>query len=103
MCDLNKRIEGLNFESPAFAPVARSAFLVFRFLVVAAVSGAAPFAFAGVFAFATVVTGLATAFAFAGVLAFAGVNIFLLGVIVHLAERDTSFGGCIGGMRLDGE
>ena len=68
----------------------------------AAIGGAAAFAFAGVFAFATVVAGLATAFAFAGVLAFAGVNVLFF-LIAHLAERDTSFAVCVGGMRLHGE
>ena len=71
--------------------------------LVAAVGGATTFAFAGVLAFAAVVAGLATAFAFAGVLAFAGVNVLLVGLLAHLAERDTSFAVCIGGMRLNGE
>jgi hypothetical protein len=103
MSDVTQRIEGSNFDSPRFAPVARSVVLISGLLVVAAVGGAAAFALARVLAFATVVTGLATAFAFAGVLAFAGVNVLLLGIIVHLAERDTGFGVCIGGMRLHGE
>src|SRR6478672_8028229 len=97
MSDVTQRIEGSNFDSPRFAPVARSVVLISGLLVVAAVGGAAAFALARVLAFATVVTGLATAFAFAGVLA------LLLGIIVHLAERDTGFGVCIGGMRLHGE
>jgi len=68
----------------------------------AAVSRTAAFAFAGVFAFATVVTGLATAFAFAGVLSFAGMNV-LFAVIGHLPERSSSFARGIGSVRLDGE
>ena len=63
----------------------------------AAVGRTAAFSFAGILAFAAVVAGLATALAFTGVLTFAGVNVLL---VAHLTERDTGFGGCVGGMRL---
>jgi hypothetical protein len=49
-------------------------------LLFGTVSRAAALPFAGILAFATVVTGLASAFAFAGVLAFAGMFILFVGV-----------------------
>jgi len=61
--------------------------------------GAAAFAFAGVFPFATLVTGLAATLAFTGVLSFAGMGFTLLR---HGLERDSGLGGfagCIGADR----
>jgi hypothetical protein len=69
----------------------------------AAVGRTAALSFAGILAFAAVVAGLATALAFTGVLSFAGVNVLLVFLFAHLIERDASFAGCVGGMRLDGK
>lgn len=69
----------------------------------AAVGRAAAFSFAGILAFAAVVAGFATAFAFAGVITFTGVNVLLVFLVAHLAERDAGFAGHIGGVRLNGE
>jgi hypothetical protein len=65
----------------------------------AAVSRAAAFAFAGVLAFAAVITGLAAAFAFAAVLAFAGV---FVGVGFLLAHFERNAGLRVGSGALRG-
>ena len=58
----------------------------------AALDGAAAFAFAGVFPFAALVTGLAAALAFTGVLSFAG----MCALFPHRLERDSGLRGCAG-------
>ena len=62
-------------------------------LGLAAVSGAAALAFAGVFPLATLVTGLAATLAFTVVLPFAGMYALFFR---HRLERDSSLGGCVG-------
>ena len=89
-------VEGIGrhgrWESPGSEPRALREFPVSLFGL-AAVSGAAAFAFAGVFAFATGVTGLAAALAFTGVLSFAGVGACLL--LRQGLERDSGLRGAL--------
>ena len=72
-----------------------------RLLGLAAVSGATAFAFAGVFAFATGVTGLAAALAFTGVFSFAGVGAWLL--LRQGLEGDSGLRGCVSCIGADRE
>ena len=72
---------------------------LFSLLVLAAFSGAATLAFAGVLPLAALVTGLAATLAFTGILSLAGMRALLS----HGLERDSSLGGGVGCIGADRE